>query len=258
MKIFRILVILAFIFSYCYVNAAGTAGTNAQLETLYIVDMPTAGINPAKTIGFNSLFMSEGGLLLYLNYSPFNRFNCGISYGGNHVIGSEKMLFQKYPGFQISYRIIDEKLKFPALLIGVNTQGRGAYFEDDIRHTILSPGIYIALSKNFKWDAGYIALHAGINFCFDQNGDKKLPNFYFGVEQSIGKRFAINAEFNANIDERNTGFRYPNSIGTLNARLRCSLAERTTIDLAFKDIFGSSTKEKPIQRYIGIDYVAFF
>jgi hypothetical protein len=258
MKKFKILVILAFIFSYFNLNAEGTAGTNAQLETLYIVDMPTAGVNPVKTIGVNSLFMSEGGLLLYINYSPFKRFNCGISYSGNHIIGSEKMLFQKYPGFQISYRIIDEKLKFPAILIGVNTQGRGTYFADAVRHTILSPGVYIATSKNFKWDAGYIALHAGVNFSFDQNGDKKLPNFYFGAEQSIGTRFAINAEYNACIDERNTGFRYPKSIGTLNARIRCSLAERTTIDIAFKDIFGSSTKEKPIQRYIGIDYVLVF
>jgi len=254
----KISLILAFIFSYCYVNAAGTAGTNAQLETLYIVDMPTAGINPPKTISFNSLFMSEGGLLLYLNYSPFKRFNCGISYGGNHVIGSQKMIFQKYPGLQISYRIVDEKLKFPALLIGVNTQGRGTYFKDDNRHTILSPGVYIASSKNFKWAVGYLALHTGINFCFDQNGDKKLPNFYIGVEQSLGKRFAVNAEYNANIDEHNTGYRYPNSIGTLNARLRCSLAERTTIDLAFKDLFGSSSKEKSVQRYIGIDYVMLF
>jgi len=258
MKKFKILLIIAFIFSYFYMNAEGTAGTNAQLETLYIVDMPTAGINPVKTIGVNSLFMSEGGLLLYVNYSPFKRFNCGISYAGNNIIGSEKMLFQKYPGFQISYRIVDEKLKFPALLIGINTQGRGKYFADANRHTILSPGVYLALSKNFKWDAGYIALHGGINFSFDQNGDTKLPNLYFGAEQSIGKRFAINAEYNANIDERNTGFRYPKSIGTLNARLRCSLAERTTIDIAFKDLLGSSTKEKSIQRYIGIDYVVFF
>ncbi len=257
MKYFKIFVILAFIFSYYYANAEGSAGTNAQLETLYIVDMPTAGVNPVKTIGINSVFMSEGGLLLYINYAPFKRFNCGISYSANNIIGSEQMLFQKYPGVQISYRIIDEKLKFPALLIGVNTQGRGKYFAEDVRHTILSPGAYIALSKNFKWDAGYIALHAGMNFSFDQNGDKKLPNFYFGAEQSIGKRFAINAEYNAGIDERNTGYRYPKSIGSFNARLRCSLAERTTIDISFKDLFGSSTKEKSIQRYIGIDYVIF-
>lgn len=258
MKKFKILFIFAFIFSCLNLSADGTAGTNAQLETLYIVDMPTAGVNPAKTIGINSLFMSEGGVLLYINYSPFRKFNCGISYSGNNIIGSEQMLFQKYPGVQISYRIIDEKLKFPAILIGVNTQGRGKYFAEDVRHTILSPGVYIASSKNFKWDAGYIALHGGVNFSFDQNGDKKMPNFYFGAEQSIGKRFAINAEYNACIDEKNTGYRYPNSFGTLNARLRCSLAERTTIDIALKDIFGSSTKEESIQRYIGIDYVIFF
>jgi len=258
MKKFKILRLVAFILSSFDMSADGTAGTNAQLETLYIVDMPTAGVNPPKTIGINSLFMSEGGLLLYINYCPFKRFNCGLSYAANNIIGSEKILFQKYPGFQISYRIIDEKLTFPAILIGVNTQGRGKYFADDTRHTILSPGVYIATSKNFKWDAGYIALHGGINFSFDQNGDKKRPNFYFGAEQSIGKRFAINAEYNACLDEKNTGYRYPNSMGTLSARLRCSLAERTTIDIAFKDIFGSSTKEESIQRFIGIDYVILF
>ena len=70
------------------VAAQGSAGTGGKLEPRYIVDMPTAGMLPKGSLGFDSFFLASGGLLVGISVGVLDRFSLGVSYGGNELIGS--------------------------------------------------------------------------------------------------------------------------------------------------------------------------
>ena len=181
-----------------FAYSEGTAGTKAGYETRFIVDMPTAGINPKSSFSIRSIFSDSGGVSLTTLFSPFTNFNIGISYSGKNIIGTDNIEFQGLPGIHLAYRILNEQQRFPAILLGINTQGIGKYSLKNKRFETLSPGAYIAFSKNFTWQGGWLALHSGINYSFEPKTDKRKPNIYLGLEQSIGSWASFNLEYNAN------------------------------------------------------------
>ena len=103
----------------------------------------------------------------------------GISYGMHSIIGDGKPVFNTNPGFHVKYRAFDENASRPALLLGINTQGKGEYTEIekfDVNNdgTIISInepikryeqkalGFFISLSKNWNF-FGNLGFHIGIN-----------------------------------------------------------------------------------------------
>lgn len=249
-------IIIALFFLNISVFSKGTAGTSAAMETRYIVDMPTAGVLSKGRFNVRSVFFTDGGVALYSLFAPFTNFNVGLSYSGTNIIGSHDMTFQKLPGFEIAYRIVDEKLNFPALTLGFNSQGTGQYFSSDKRFATLSPGFYLASSKTFTWLPGWIALHGGICYTFEQKKDMRLPNLWLGLEQSLGPWASANLEYNTNIDEGN--HKYMTHKGLLNAALRVALTQTATVELQVRDLLGNSAIDKPYQRYFSIDYIGSF
>lgn len=255
-KISGITIAFLLFFSTAILNARGTAGTGARNETRYIVDMPTAGVLEKNSFNVRSIFFSDGGVSLYTLFAPFKRFNIGLSYSGSGIIGSKEPSFQKYPGIQLSYRIVDEKLNFPAVTLGANTQGTGKFFSDPGRYETMSPGIYTAVSKNFTWAAGWVALHGGFGYTFEQKKGNNAPDAWIGIEQSLGTRAAINIEYNPNFNETDEAFFANRSL--LNASLRVALTPSTTVALQVRDILENSRIRNDIQRYFCIDYIGSF
>ncbi len=251
-----IILIIVLIFFNLNLFAKGTAGTNATLETRYIVDMPTAGVLPKKNYNVRSIFFSDGGVAVYTLFAPFNNFNIGLSYSGTNIIGGHDIAMQNLPGIQASYRIVNEKLYFPALAVGFNSQGFGRYFKSVERFETYSPGAYIALSKNFEWAGGYLATHGGVGYSLEPKSKDRLPNFWIGLEQSLGPWAALNLEYNANIDEPNNGF-YENH-ALLNASIRVAITNNATLELQIRDLLDKSKVAEPYQRIFSIDYIGSF
>ena len=73
----------------------------------------------------------------------------GFSFGMHNFVGSGDVVKNKdYPEIQIKYRIFDETDKIPAMVLGIDTQGRGRYYEifnDDILHLMISVMILIVI-----------------------------------------------------------------------------------------------------------------
>lgn len=233
----------------------GSAGEDATYESRRIVDMPTAGIIPKGTFEVNAFLMQSGGLMTEFAASPFENFLIGISFGGSKIIGVSTPSFQEFPGVQIKYRVIDETMTFPAIALGLNSQGMGLYDDNVKRYQTASPGIYLSSSKSFKWPVGLVYVHAGINYSLEPKPDDRSVNFYFGAEQTIYKRVSISSEVNLNL-ENNSYFMDHN--GLLNFQIKWAASENLTVSLMFRDAFANLKASNSLVRFIGFEYIGRF
>lgn len=100
---------------------------------------------------------------------------------------------------------------------------------------------------------GSVATHAGLNYSFENVADDFFVNYYAGIEQSIGKRVAINAEYNAGVFEWKAG--RTKGRGFLNTSLRYSLGYGFTLQFQFRDLMKNFKNSEEITRYFGIEWV---
>ncbi len=253
MKNFLIIFTAFFCIPAIHANAQGSAGAEASVESRYIVDMPTAGVLHKGAFSINSMMYNSGGLLIDISTSPFTNFNFGISFSGSNIIGSGDLVWQKFPGIHLRLRLIDETTTFPAILLGLNTQGRGIFDTENERFQTLSPGAFVSASKNFSWLLGNIALHGGMNYSFEPVPSERAPNLYFGIEQSIGDPASISIEYNANIDERSDEFM--SDKGLLNAAVRVSIGQGFTMELQVRDLLSNQKDMQGFTRFIGFEFI---
>ena len=94
-----------------------------------LVSVPTSGTLPKGSFTLETLLMNDGGILPGLNIGITDNFTIGLSYGFQHFIGDQDMASNKdTPEVQVKYRIYEENENWPALVVGLNTQGRGKYY----------------------------------------------------------------------------------------------------------------------------------
>ncbi len=234
----------------------GSAGSKAYYETRNLVDMPTAGVIPKGTFSVYGQGFSEGGLLCALDFAPFKNFNIGLSYSGSHLIGDGNMTVQGLPGVNMKFRFIDESLDFPAIAAGIDIQGRGHFSPEEKRFQTLSPGVFVAVSKYYKWFLGSISVHGGVNYSFEAPPEDRVPNFYLGFEHSIGSIASLNMEYNANIDDNNNKFLQKR--GLLNAALRLTLTGGFTLELQARDLLQHYNGAGGMSRCLSIEYIGVY
>lgn len=237
--------------------AQSTAGEKAIFESRYVVEMPTAGVIPKGNFCAYGSSFAGGGVLTQIEAAPFENFNMGISFSGVRVIGGGEIKTQNMPGVTLKYRLFDEKSYLPAILIGASNQGRGEFSLHNERFETVSPGAYAALSKNYSWFLGTAAFHGGLNYSFEPKPEDRSPNFYFGLEHSLGSRASVNFEYNAGLDDR-FDEREANSGGLVNAALRWSLIRGFTVEMQFRDLLGAEPNSPAGERSICVEYVGVF
>lgn len=255
MKNFSIIFILLELFSLQLLSN-GSAGTEYTYETRFIIDMPNAGMLPKYGYNINSRISGNGNTSIEFLASPFKNFLIGIAYSSSNLLGDSEPDIQGIPGFDIRYRIVNETMTFPAIVLGVRTQGAGFYVVDFNRFTTLSPGVFVALSKNFKWFLGDAALHGGINYSFESNPKDRFPNVYLGTEFSLGPFASGIAEANLNIDDPNKLI--SSKKGLLNAGVRFSITKSITIDLLFRDILKRRNNALSPDRSLNFEFIGKF
>ena len=251
-----IFIILLNIFYINYGFAQGTAGEKAMYESRYIVDMPTAGIIEKGAFAIYSTAFANGGILLELEAAPFTDFNMGISYAGNNIIGSGEVVWQNIPGIHLCYRLFNESKSLPAFVLGINTQGRGSYSSNDERFETYSPGVFLSASKNYRWFLGTVAFHAGTNYSIEPNPPERSPNFYCGLEHSIGSYFSLNFEYNATFDDGDHS--YLKQKGLINTAFRWSLSKGITLELQARDLLEHQAGKRGFSRVICLEYINSF
>jgi hypothetical protein len=233
--------------------AQGSAGTNATLESRHLIDLPTAGITPAGDLAIDVEFFQESGFLTGISIGALDRMMFGISYGGTHVVGGGDVQWNNLPGFQFKLRIAQESVDFPAIAVGINTQGKDPYIEDPGRYTIKSMGAYLVGSKNYEC-FGYLAIHAGVNYSFEHaDGDKDI-NLFASAEKTLGPFLSILGEYDLGSND-NSGDAFGKGRGYLNLGARVSVGFGVSLSFAFKDLLHNGLGETAGNRVIQLEFV---
>lgn len=234
-------------------DAEGSAGAKANVEPRFLIDTPTAGILHRGDFGLDIDFFANGGMTVALSAGVINRMSLGISYGGTRLIGSDKAEFNEVPGVNLRYRIWDENILMPALVIGFDSQGREGYIDSLDRYTIKSPGFFAAASKNYKI-FGNLSVHGGLNYTLERGDDDKDLNFFFGAEKTIGMDVSVIGEYDFAFNDSNRRA-VGRGRGYLNAGVRWSVGGGFTLGFDFKNLVKNRDQVSIGNRTLRIEFV---
>lgn len=237
-------------------SAQGSAGTTANVEPRFVVDVPTAGMLPEGSFTLDLDFYQRGGVLCGLSFGLLERLTVGLAYGGSKLIGSDDPEWNEVPGVNLKVRLFEESTALPALALGFDSQGRDGYLRALDRYLIKSPGFFIVASRNYAW-LGDMSLHGGVNYSLERGDGDRDISVYVGAEKSIGTSLALTGEYNLasnDSDGRSLG----KGRGYLNFGIRWSTGGGMTLGLNVKDALRNLRDVESINRTIRLEYAKFF
>lgn len=250
----KYLLLLLFLVPFIKTTSQGTSGTDAKYEYRYLIDVPAAGILDKGTVGVSLDVMPQGVVISKIEVGAFDNFSFGISYGGSNIIGQGKIDWYKLPGVNVRVRIIDETEAVPAITLGFDSQGKGAYDKQLNRYQIKSPGFFVAASKNFAF-FGYLSLHGTLNYSLEREDNDKDLNLSAGFEKTIGKKISFVGEYDFAIND-NTGNSLGSGNGYLNIGLRWSVADGFTLGIILRDLLeNKKVNSSKADRAIYVEYL---
>ena len=276
----RKLILRTFLTLLTFLCNIGWSQIEQPYPPLNLVSIPTAGTLPRGSFTLESLLITDGGMVPRLSVGFTDNFSFGVSFGVQNLIGENKPSFNKTtPEVQIKYRIFDESEKRPALLYGLDTQGRGLYHAVDSistygisdstvtlnRYDQKAWGMYMVMSKNWNF-LGNLGLHAGISKSLSENddGDKDI-NVFFGIDKELNRSFSLLMEYDAALndnlggvdDVRNKVKTFGKGNGYLNAGIRWAMSPNLMLEINFNDI-NQNTNSEYTNREIKVMYSESF
>jgi hypothetical protein len=241
---------------FIVLSTALFAQTEDNNQPIWVVDCPTAGLLNRGSFLTGLYTYNDGGIMGLLEVGVTNRIMFGISYGGKNIIGAGSVDWNPQAGVNIRYRLINEYLTFPAVSIGYDNQGRGAYIDSLNRYSEKSKGLFLAVSKSFRF-IGTFALHGGLNYSFERDDSDKDLNGYLGMEKSINEELGMFVEYDLAMND-NTGRSIGDGKGYLNAGLRWTMQSKFYIDFIWKNILENNKYHHQSGRVIRMSYIEYF
>jgi hypothetical protein len=236
------------------VKCQRSAGDRANIDSQFLVDMPVAGIIPATAVSVDTYLYPDGGLLGGFTYGLLTNLNVGLSFGGTRLIGSGGITWNNLPGLAIRYRVLEENVYNPAVIVGFDSQGHDGWVPFLRQYVMKSPGFFVAASKNYQF-FGTISFHGGANYTLERNDDDFDPNIFVGVEKSIGPIVSWLAEYNFAFDNDRNNHGFWN--GSLGTGMRISTNIGFNADFLFKNLLTSDFSNDKVIRAIRIQYVRY-
>jgi len=275
----RKLILRTFLTLLTFLCNIGWSQIEQPYPPLNLVSIPTAGTLPRGSFTLESLLITDGGMVPRLSVGFTDNFSFGVSFGVQNLIGGNKPSINKTtPEVQIKYRIFDESEKMPALVYGLDTQGRGLYHAVDSisthgisdstvtlnRYDQKAWGMYMVMSKNWNF-LGNLGLHAGISKSLSENDDgDKDPNVFCGFDKELNRSFSFLVEYDAALnDNLGEGDYALNDItfgkgkGYLNAGIRWAMSPNLMLEINFNDI-NQNTNSEYTNREIKVMYSESF
>ncbi len=249
--------IILLVFVLLFFQTIFSQNTTVFPQPTDLVTCPTAGILPRGAFLIDANLYRDGGLLFGMSVGVSGKLMFGISYGGSQIIGNQEVIWNQQPGVEVKYRLVDEGMSFPAVALGFNSEGYGAYIKDLKRYEQKAKGFYCTFSKNFTL-LGNLGFHGGFNFnpLEKKDGDND-PSIFIGFDKDINSDFSIFAEYDAAINDND--FEELNlGKGYLNAGIRFSLAEHFHFELFFTDILINNKNIDNANRELKINFIEFF
>jgi hypothetical protein len=243
--------------SAALVLAASTLLCAGQFQPYRLVNVHTAGVLPRASfdVNFRVYAPPDGygsGLLTGVNVGLSERFNIGLAYGGEGILGySSRVRWNELPGVLVKYRLFEEGVATPALAVGFDNQGYGGqahefgYGYDG--YIYKSPGFFLALSKNYlMFKTVQIGFHGTGNYSLEEAADVTWPNVACGIDIGINEELVFVAEYDfafnditGSGNDKNYGLPHR---GFLNIGLRWTFTENFHIEFDMQDILENKTR----------------
>ena len=215
-------------------------GSNLQAQRVnkerLLIDLPTASTIGRGRFAIELRMFKNGGLLTSVAVGLTPRLMIGLSYGGENIIGEGDINWNPEPGVQARVRIIDENFALPAITLGFDSQGYGAYDDSLSRYQNKSRGLFAVASKNYKLLLN-LGLHGGLNYSTETDDDDKNLNLFVGADLRLNREFKVIAEYDFARNDNENEFRFGSGNGYLNAALQWTFSNRLFIQLNLKNLF---------------------
>jgi len=221
-----------------------------------LIDTPTAGTLTRGSYDVTLRLYPQGGVIASVGIGLSSRLLLGLSYGGENVIGEGKVNWNPDPGVQLRYRLIDENIALPAIVLGFDSQGYGAYIDSTKRYTVKSRGFFAVASKNYVF-LGDLSLHGGINYSLEKSDGDSDPNLFVGIIKSLNPDLALVAEYDFALND-NEDNALGSGKGYLNTGLRWTFAQQLYIEISLKNILQNKHNIPYSNREIKINYYEHF
>lgn len=239
-----------------------------RADLRWLIDIPTAGMLPRGAFDIDLRTFPSGGVQVSLGIGLADEFSVGIAFGGARILTDKSPEWNPKLEFKIRYRLVEETESFPALALGYSSLGFGlfekkdstiGYYED--RYLVKSPGFYISLSKNYNIYLTPIGWHGGISYSFENEIDAD-PNFFMGVDVSLGYNMAFLAEYDFAINDNKRAGIFGLGRGYLNLGLSWYITSEISLELDFRDLLlnrkNVADSKNVIDREVRLVYLQFF
>ena len=176
----------------------------------------------------------------------------------NVFIGEGKVNWNPRAEVHARYRLYEESYSLPAISIGFNSQGYGAYLEADSikRYTIKSKGFYVVGSKNYSF-LGVLGFHGGINLSLEDSDGDNDPNFFVGFDKSISSEISFVGEYDFAINDNEDNSLVAKK-GYLNSGLKWNIGSNLNLEINIKNLLNNRKNVPDSNREIKIIYREFF
>ena len=236
----------------------GSLWGQVPLPPANLVTVPTAGTPQRGMFEVELLMQRDGGVLGRLGVGFSDRFSLGLSYSVQRFIGDDTISFQPLPEAQLKYRVIDESFSLPVIAIGLDSQGRGEFWEATIdsangnpqiamaRYDVKAIGLYLVVSKNWQI-FGNFGSHLGVSKNVWESDDIENDlNLFVGFDKDIAPGLGVFLEYNAALDDNNyddeliadklKSLTVGKGKGYLNAGIRWHVASNFYMEVDLNDI----------------------
>jgi hypothetical protein len=159
--------------------------------------------------------------------------------------------------FKAKCRILNESVSFPAFAIGLDTQGYGAYHNDEKRFGIKSKGLYAVLSKNIGILSGF-GIHGGANKSWEGDAGDDEISFFTGIDFALNGQLAVLVEYDVALNDNRKNNSFGKGDGYLNAGIRWAISEQFFMEFDMKDLLRNVESAEELNREVRVAYRSCF
>lgn len=216
-----------------------------------LVHNPTASTLPRGNFDISVLVFGDGGVLAGTSIGLSDRFQLGVVYGAKSLLGESSPVWNPRVGFRIKLQLIGEKYRIPAIAVGFDDQGYGAYIGGAVnRYTIKSKGLYAVLSKNFYTLNVATGFHGGINKSLEVDDDDRSPDLFFGWDFHYNDEVSVLVDYTLGLNDNTDSSPVGKGRGYLNLGIRWEYSKNLILEAQMTNL----TKNKKGVNYIGREF----
>ena len=227
-------------------SPAAPAGADIQ-----IIDSPTAA-----TLGHGNLRWEigvgpEGSVLTSLRVGAFEQLHFGISYGMLEVLSRGDVEPNPHPSIHVRLLLIDQ-VGIPALAIGFDGQGRGAWLEDLDRYERKSLGFHAVATQFLQgntWDV-LTAITGGVNYSLE--GERESFDLFTGISQTYGRHMSLLLDYDFNLDDR---AEFDHDRGYLDFGIQWKFGGGNHVRFLLRDLLGNFKGDGQVGRELNFYYL---